>query len=186
MQSVFSSYDDGPLSDVGRPRSTRVVVGVHGSLTSLAALHMALQQARDRSAVLVPVLVWTPVGGEMAYRRAPCAPLLQVWRQAARERLATAFDEAFGGYPLDVDVQPHVVRGTAGEVLVQVAAEPGDLLVVGSGHRRLVRRRWHGPTARYCLARASCPVVLVPPPDLLHDTDRVARRRWVNKPLPGA
>jgi nucleotide-binding universal stress UspA family protein len=146
---------------------------------------MALQQARDRSAVLVPVLAWTPVGGEMAYRRAPCAPLLQLWRESAGQRLATAFDEAFGGYPLDVEVQPHVVRGTAGEVLVH-ASEPGDLLVVGSGHRRLLRRRWHGPTARFCLARASCPVILVPPPDLLHDTGRFARRRLLNKPLPEA
>jgi nucleotide-binding universal stress UspA family protein len=186
MQSVFSAHRGGSMSDLDRPRPARVVVGVHGSLTSLAALRMALQQARDRSAVLMPVLAWTPVGGELAYRRAPCVQLLHVWREAADQRLATAFDEAFGGYPEDVEVQPHVVRGTAGEVLVHVAAAADNLLVVGSGHRRLLSRRWQGPTARYCLARASCPVVLVPPPALLHDTDRLIRRRRVNKALPGA
>lgn len=187
MQSVGSSTDGVPMSELGRPRSARVVVGVHGSLTSLAALRTALQQARARGAVLVPVLAWGPVGGELAYRRAPCWPLLKIWRQSASQRLTTAFDEAFGGYPSDVEMQPHVVRGTAGAVLVQVAADAGSsLLVVGSGHRRILRHRWHGPTARYCLARAPCPVVLVPPPELLHDTHRFRKRRWVNERLPGA
>jgi nucleotide-binding universal stress UspA family protein len=174
------------MFEVGRSESTHIVVGVHGSLTSLAALRVARQEARDRDAILVPVLVWAPVGGELAYRRAPCAPLLQVWRQNAHQRLANAFDEAFGGYPGDVIVRPEVRRGEIGETLVQAAAGDGDLLVIGSGHRRVFRRRLHGPAARYCLAHATCPVLLVPPPDLMYDAGRLARRRWSNKPVPGA
>jgi nucleotide-binding universal stress UspA family protein len=162
---------------------THVVVGVHGSLTSLAALQIARLQARDRDAILVPVLVWSPVGGEIAYRRAPCPQLLHLWREQADLRLANAFDEAFGGYPLDVHMRPEVLRGDAGATLVQAAAGDGDLLVVGSGHRRVLRRRLHGPTARYCLSHAACPVVLVPPPDLMYDAERLGRRRWSNKPL---
>jgi nucleotide-binding universal stress UspA family protein len=163
------------MYEVGPSRSPRVVVGVHGSLTSLAALRTALQEARDRGAVLMPVLAWSPVGGEFAYRRSPCPELLRVWRTDATERLATAFNEAFGGYPGEVDVQGQVVRATAGPTLVQAASEPGDLLVVGSGHRRVWSRRVHGPTARYCLARANCAVMLVPPPELLyHAKQKVA------------
>jgi hypothetical protein len=60
------------------------------------------------------------------------------------------------------------------------------LLVIGSGHRRVLHRRLHGPAARYCLAHATCPVLLVPPPDLMYDADRLGRRHWSNKPLPGA
>jgi nucleotide-binding universal stress UspA family protein len=173
------------MSEVEGSRSEKVIVGVHGSLTSLAALRTALQQARDRSAVLVPVLVWGPVGGEMAYRRAPCAPLLHLWRENATERLSTAFDEAFGGYPLDVDVRPQVVRGQVGPVLVQIAGDVNNLLVVGSGHRRVLSRRWRGPATRYCLTHARCPVLLVPPPELLRDADRLLHRRWADKPLHG-
>jgi nucleotide-binding universal stress UspA family protein len=163
------------MFDVARSVSTSVVVGVHGSVASLAALRVARQQAIDRDAVLMPVLVWVPVGGELAYRRAPCPPLLQLWREDAKQRLANAFEEAFGGYPADVEVQPQVVRGQTGATLVQAAGRDGALLVIGSGHRRLWRRRLHGPTARYCLAHATCPVVLVPPPDLMYERLRVRK-----------
>jgi nucleotide-binding universal stress UspA family protein len=163
------------MVDILRPEPTHVVVGVHGSVTSLAALRIARQQARDRDAVLMPVLAWGPVGGELAYLRAPCAPLLQVWRREANQRMANAFEEAFGGYPADVEVRPQVVRGQPGSLRVQAAEDDGALLVIGSGHRRLLRRRWHGPTARYCLAHATCPVVLVPPPDLMYERLRVRK-----------
>jgi nucleotide-binding universal stress UspA family protein len=149
-------------------------------MTSLAALRVALQEARDRSAVLVPVLAWVPVGGELAYRQRPCPSLLRVWRENAKQQLVTAFDEALGGYPKDVAVLPHVVRGPAGPVLVQVAADSGSVLVVGSGRRQVLGRRLQGPTARYCLAHAAGPVLLIPPPELLHDA-RLTRRRWTSK-----
>jgi nucleotide-binding universal stress UspA family protein len=174
------------MFDVCRSEPTHVVVGVHGSLASLAALRIARQEAADRGAILVPVLAWSPVGGELAYHRAPCPPLLQLWREQAHERLANAFDEAFGGLPHNVVVQPEVLRGEAGATLVHIAASDADLLVVGSGHRRLLRRRLHGSTARYCLAHATCPVLLVPPPELIYDADRLGRRRWSSKPLTDA
>jgi nucleotide-binding universal stress UspA family protein len=134
----------------------------------LSALRAALNHACDRQSVLVPVLAWHPVGGELAYRRAPCPELLRLWRQHAVERLAEAFDQALGGYPTEVEVQPEIIRGAAGAALVQTACGDGDLLVVGSGHRRLGQRRVSGPTTRYCLTHARCPVLLVPPPELLH------------------
>jgi hypothetical protein len=54
------------MVDVRHSESAHVVVGVNGSVTSLAALRVARQQARDRDAVLMPVLAWVPVGGELA------------------------------------------------------------------------------------------------------------------------
>jgi nucleotide-binding universal stress UspA family protein len=148
-------------------------------------LRVALQEARDRSAALVPVLAWVPVGGELAYRQTPCPPLLRVWRDNANQQLVTAFDEALGGYPRDVEVRPLIIRGVAGRVLVHVAADNGGLLVIGSGRHRLLGRRWNGPTARFCLAHATGPVLLVPPPELLHDADRLPWRRWANAPMAG-
>jgi hypothetical protein len=77
--------------------NNRVVVGVTGSDGSLAALSRAAEEARRRGAVLVPVLVWHPVGGEMAYRSHPCRPLLRQWERAACDRLDAAVDRVFGG-----------------------------------------------------------------------------------------
>ncbi|MEV7930664.1 universal stress protein, partial [Kitasatospora sp. NPDC088779] len=65
----------------------RVVVGVSGSLGSLAALHRGVAEARSRGAELVPVLAWEPPGGEFGYRRSPCPPLLAAVREAAEQRL---------------------------------------------------------------------------------------------------
>jgi hypothetical protein len=64
-----------------------------------------------------------------------------------------------------VDFHALVVRGEPGPALVDVAG-PQDLLVVGAGRRGWLARIGHGKVSRYCLARAQCPVLAVPPPDL--------------------
>lgn len=166
------------MSEVVRPDSRRVVVGVHGSVTSLAALRSGLQQARAVDAVLVPVLAWSPVGGELTYRKAPCPQLLEIWRRNAVDRMRTAFDEALGGVPTDVDVQAQLVRGEPGPALVRVASGAADLLVVGAGRRSVLGRRIPSATARYCVRHATGPVVLVPPPELLSHTDSLSRLGW--------
>ncbi|WP_316525693.1 universal stress protein [Kitasatospora brasiliensis] len=156
----------------GNGARPRVVVGVSGSLGSLAALHRGLAEARGRGAVLVPVLAWEPPGGEYGYRRSPCPPLLAAAREAAEQRLNDALDAAFGGADPGVPLCPVVIRGETGPALVDVADRPDDLLVLGRGggplHRRLRR-----PVPGYCTRRAVCPVLTVPVPDLLHDLHRL-------------
>ena len=155
--------------------NARVVVGVSGSLSSLAALHQAVAEARKRNAVLVPVLAWHPVGGEIAYHRAPCAPLLEVWHAEARKRLDRAFEQCFGGYPEGLRVQPLLVRDeNPGRALVDVADQPGDLLMVSAGRRGRLHRALHASVGRYCLAHAHCPVVAVPPSELLEALEQAA------------
>jgi nucleotide-binding universal stress UspA family protein len=155
--------------------ATRVVVGVNGSLGGLAALHHGVEEARRRDALLVPVLAWTPPDGEAAYRHSPCPPMLREWEREAAGRLDTAFEQAFGGYPAGLRTRAVVARGPAGQILVSAADAPGDLLVVGAGRRGRVRRVLHGSVARYCLAHAACPVVAVPPSQLLSVLERAAR-----------
>jgi nucleotide-binding universal stress UspA family protein len=147
----------------------RVVVGVHGSLGSLQALHYAAEEARGRQVLLVPVIAWIPPGGDFAERSHPSSYLRRVWRDAARERLTAAFDEALGGLPDDLPVQQRVERGEAGPVLVDVADRPGDLLIIGTGRRGLAGRALHRSVGRYCLAHAKCPVLAVPPSALMDE-----------------
>ena len=154
------------MSGMGRVSAERVITGVSGSPGSVRALRFAAEVAAERDVPLVPVLAWTPPGGELADRRFPSPYLRQVWREAATKELNEALERAFGGEPADVVVKPAVIRGPAGPVLVAAACEPGDLLIVGAGQRGPVRRWLGGRVARFCLARADCPVIAVPPADL--------------------
>jgi nucleotide-binding universal stress UspA family protein len=151
---------------MGGVKTTRVITGVSGSPGSLRALRFAAEVAGERGVPLLPVLAWVPPGGELADRRCPSPHLRQIWRDAAAQELRDALDLAFGGRPADVTVQPAVVRGEAGPVLVAAAAEPGDLLVIGAGDRGPVRRWLGGRVARFCVAHAACPVIAVPPAEL--------------------
>ena len=167
----------------------RIVVGVHGSLGSLQALRWAAGEARERHVPLVPVIAWVPPGGDLAERSHPSPYLRRLWQDAARDRLATAFDEGLGGMPGDLTVQPRVERGDTGPVLVDVADEPGDLLVIGTGRRNAVSRALRRSAGRYCLAHATCPVLAVPPSALMDEMRRgllpwSLRRRRAPVPIP--
>jgi nucleotide-binding universal stress UspA family protein len=151
------------------PTVRRIIVGVHGSLGSLQALRYAADEARGRNVRLLAVIAWVPPGGDLAERRHSSPYLRKIWREAAWERLSTAFDAGLGGVPADLRVEPRVVRGETGPVLVDTAGQPDDLLVIGTGRRvgfgRLMRRS----VSRYCLAHARCPVLAVPPSALMDE-----------------
>ena len=147
----------------------RIVVGVHGSLGSMQALRWAAEEAREQRVPLVPVVAWVPPGGDFAERSHPSGYLRKVWRDAAYKQLTDAFDECFGGIPDDLLVQPHVERGETGPVLVEIADQPGDLLVIGTGRRNPVSRALRRSAGRYCLAHAHCPVLAVPPSALMDE-----------------
>jgi nucleotide-binding universal stress UspA family protein len=153
----------------------RIIVGVHGSLGSLQALRYAADEARERCVPLVPVIAWVPPGGDAAERSRPSPYLRRIWRDEARKRLLNAFDAGLGGIPTDVRVEPLVERGETGQVLVEVAGQPGDLLVIGTGRRGFFSRALHKSVGRYCLAHARCPVLAVPPSALM---DEMSRRPW--------
>ena len=155
----------------------RIVAGVHGSLGSLQALRYAADEAREREVPLVAVIAWVPPGGDLAERGHPSAYLRQVWTDAARERLLGAFEAGLGGLPGDLEVQAQVARGETGPVLVDIANQPGDLLVIGTGRRSLIGRALRKSVGRYCLAHATCPVLAVPPSALMDEMSH-GLRQW--------
>ena len=144
----------------------RIIVGVSGSPGGLQALRHAADLARVHEAALVPVLAWLPPGGDLADRSHPSPYLRTVWRDAARQRLWAAVGLALGGVPQDLAFESQVVRGDPARVLVDVASRPGDMLVIGAGRRGALAHALSCRVSRYCLARARCPVVAVPPPAL--------------------
>ncbi|MGF1431570.1 universal stress protein [Kitasatospora sp. LaBMicrA B282] len=149
----------------------RVIVGVSGSLGSLAALHRGAEEARRTGAELVAVLVWAPQGA-----------LLGACREAAVERLGGAMAEAFPLGLADVPLQGLAVRGEAGAALVALADGPDDVLIVGCGERHWWRRG-HLSVSGYCVRHAGCPVLTVPRPQLQRELAVLARRNACHLPV---
>jgi len=157
----------------------RVVVGVSGSAGSLIALRYAAGLAWSQQARLMPVLAWTPPGGDLADRRFPCAELRASWIRGARGRLERAVELAIGGPPEGLGFGPQIIRGEPGPTLTAIAAEPGDILVVGTGRHGWLRRLAAGHVARYCVGHSRCPVVAVPPAELAGATQGL--RGWMER-----
>ena len=151
------------------PTVRRIIVGVHGSLGSLQALRFAAEEARQRNVPLLAITAWIPPGGDMAERRHSSPYLRKIWREAAWERLWAAFDAGLGGVPADLHVETQAVRGDTGPELVDVASQPDDLLIIGTGRRVRFGRMMRRSVSRYCLAHARCPVLAVPPSALMDE-----------------
>jgi nucleotide-binding universal stress UspA family protein len=149
----------------------RVIVGASGSPGSIPALRYAGSVARRDDVPLIAVHAWVPPGGDLADRRTPSPYLRKVWAEAAARRLSEEMEAAWGGEPLGLEVQSRVVRGEPGQVLIDIAGAD-DLLVVGAGRRGWPGRLWHGQVSRFCVARAACPVLTVPPAGLPHRAGR--------------
>lgn len=188
---------------------SKVVVGVSEGLGGLAALHRAVVEARLRRVELCAVLAWQAPGGGPAARASCGAPTLELCRSAAADRLRAVLDTAFGigtAVPLTGPAGPGpapapapgpgpgsfaslpaltalTVRGAVGEALVDVARDPEDLLVVGSGPRGPIRRLFRPSVARQVLAHAACPVLVVPPSPLRAAYESVHRRNTWHLPL---
>ncbi|MER7755862.1 universal stress protein [Kitasatospora sp. NPDC097643] len=168
---------DGRSAGVHRPgRPGRIVVGVSGSLGSLAALHRAVVEARHSDAEVLAVLCWSPPGEELGYRRTPCPPALAAGRDSAVARLRQALDEAFAGRFAGARLRCQAVRGETGHTLVRLADHPDDLLVLGAGRARgRLARALRPSVAAYCVRHATCPVLTVPRPPLHRDLEVLER-----------
>ncbi|MQS11229.1 universal stress protein [Streptomyces kaniharaensis] len=154
--------------------TTRVIVGLSGSLSSLAALYLAVGEAARHRATLVPVAAWRPND------RDGLRPLSEL-EHGARRRLDIAFDQAYGGYPSGLVIRPLVVNAEPGPALVGAVTGPDDLLVLGTSARRRLDRLRRPSVARHCRQRAGCRVVEVSPSELLTRLELPAR---TGAPLP--
>lgn len=152
----------------------RLVVGVHGTAASDAALDWAMQEARLRGTRLHLVLARDPG----AFQRAPYAP------RGARDdtdadTLTRATARAARMLPAGW-VTAELTDGLPARVLASSAAGAG-LLVLGSARAPGGPLDVIGPVARACLGHPPCPVVIVsaddrhaavvPEPRSVHERD---------------
>ena len=150
------------------PSVRRIIVGVHGSPGSLQALRFAADEARQRNVPLLAVTAWIPPGGDLAERRhsSPTCARSGVRRPGSgcgpRSTPAWAACQRTCG-------SRQAVRGETGPVLVEVAGQPDDLLVIGTGRRARFGRMMRKSVSRYCVAHARCPVLAVPPSALMDE-----------------
>jgi nucleotide-binding universal stress UspA family protein len=137
-----------------------VVVGVDGSPGSVAALRLAIQEAKLRNADVKAVAAWNiPV---MAYESNWVAPALEpsTFEEAAASALESTL-AAVDGSTSGVDIMRIVRQGQAADVLVAESRD-ADLLVVGSRGLGGFRGLLLGSVSQQCAHHAGCPVVIVP------------------------
>ncbi len=163
-----------------RVNGTRVIVGVEDSLAGLRALRVAVAEARRRGAVLHAVRTWIhnpSRGGDLGV----CYEELE---RAAADEIISVFDKTMGGLPADVDVVTATVVGPPGRTLVRYADRDDDTLVVGATCGPWVLRVLRPSVPRYCVARAQCPVLVVPPDAFARQARREGLARAIRRDLP--
>jgi nucleotide-binding universal stress UspA family protein len=152
-------------------RRRRVIVGVDGSLPSLRALRLAVDQATRRQADLTVIHIRAPArtNAQAALIGLPDLtpwPGEQTIRSLDREAealIARCIDESLGSEPAGVAVRLVVDVGIPQICLVHQTGHDEDLLVVGTRGGRRWTHPWRRSVSRYCTTHAHCPVLVVPP-----------------------
>jgi nucleotide-binding universal stress UspA family protein len=138
----------------------RIVAGVDGSPSSLAALRWAVRQAVLTGGVVEAIMAWQYPVVAAGYGWAPAAMVDDGNYQEISEKvLAEATSDGIdpGDQAL---VRPRVVEGNASRVLLDAAAD-ADLLVVGSRGHGGFTEALLGSVSQNCVHHARCPVVIV-------------------------
>jgi nucleotide-binding universal stress UspA family protein len=134
----------------------RIVVGVDGSASSMAALRWALDQAEATGAEVAAVYAWKyPMSFGSPI---PLLPGVDIAAEAGTA-LAAAIAKTTTGES-DVTVRRLVVIGDPATVLLR-ESEHAELLVVGDRGRDEVARAMLGSVSQRCVHHAACPVVVV-------------------------
>ncbi|HYB18802.1 MAG TPA: universal stress protein [Streptosporangiaceae bacterium] len=141
------------------PGVRRIVVGVDGSVESVAALRWACREANLRAAEVHAVLALESACHQVASYAVPAPRRTSGSWGAARDVLRRSVNEAASLYP-GVTVRTDITEGLAARVLLDHARE-ADMLVLGRTSHGPDPYRGSGPVIRACLRAAPCPVVII-------------------------
>ena len=144
--------DDGTFSGA---TAHRIVVGVDGSSSSVAAVEWAVKQAELTAASLQVLMTWEWPNG-YGWSAVPIDYDPGHASEIALDELLEPIRAAHPGVP----IQATVVEGHPAPLLTQ-ASRGADLLVVGSrGHGEFVGMLL-GSVSEHCVSNAHCPVVVL-------------------------
>jgi nucleotide-binding universal stress UspA family protein len=140
--------------------TSRIVVGVDGSPSSMNALNWAVRQAGLTGAAVDAVIAWHYPVATGGYGLAPAVMEARFdFRESAEKILADAISTA--DVPgSDVPVRARVIEGNPAQVLLD-ASDGADLLVVGSRGHSGFTEALLGSVGQHCVHHARCPVVVV-------------------------
>jgi len=139
-------------SDSGRPR---IVVGVDGSVSSIATLNWAAHQAELTGARLEVVTVWQWPSKYQWTRTPPDYDPAG----DAQTSVDAIIDEVRSAYP-SVTIQSKVVEGSPARVLVE-ESQGAELLVIGSRGHGEFPGMLLGSVSQHCVTSAHCAVVVL-------------------------
>ncbi|WP_406430133.1 universal stress protein [Streptomyces sp. NBC_00631] len=134
----------------------RIVVGVDGSESSMAALRWAVGHAKGFNAVVEAVIAWE---FPATYGWVPTPPEEWNFEKIAKEKLAETLELALphGGH---VGVRSYVRKGHPAGVLVDFS-RGAELLVVGSRGHGGFAGVLLGSVSQHCVTHAACPVLVI-------------------------
>lgn len=139
---------------VTMPAPHQIIVGVHQSAASLAALRWAAAEARLRRATLHVVHAWEPCVRRASYAMLGDTGASGQERLRAQNVLAAVMLGVYGS-EIPPGITAELAEGTPERVLVQRSRE-ASLLVLGAAGAHPA-----GPVIRACMRSARCPLVII-------------------------
>lgn len=136
----------------------RIVVGVDGSTSSIAAVDWAVRQADLTGAVVEALTTWE---WPNTYGVLLVVPEGYDPEADARTVLENSIEAARQSHP-DVTIQPIVVHSHPAPALIE-ASRGADLLVVGSRGHGEFTGMLIGSVSEHCVSNSHCPVLVVRP-----------------------
>jgi nucleotide-binding universal stress UspA family protein len=135
--------------------SHRIIVGVDGSPSSVAAVEWAAHQAELSGAVLVAVMTWE---WPTSYGWSLPIPSGYDPEHDSEKWLETTLEKVRADHPT-ITVESKVLEGHPAPLLVK-ASEGAELLVVGSRGHGEFAGMLIGSVSEHCAANAHCPVLV--------------------------
>jgi len=141
----------------------QIVVGIDGSDASERALRWAASEARARGGTVQAITAWHWDGSGTFFVAATSPADERVRAQQILDQTVTKVSAEF----TDIVIAGELIEETPGRALTHAAAT-ADVLVLGShGHSRL-HHAVLGSVSEECVRRATCPVVVLPVPQVNH------------------
>jgi nucleotide-binding universal stress UspA family protein len=138
----------------------RIVAGVDGSPSSLAALQWAVRQAGLTGGSVQAVIAWQFPAAASGYAWAPAAVLESIDYEEIAQKVVTDAIASVDPAGRDVPISIRVREGNAARVLIDAAAD-ADLLVVGSRGHGGFAGALLGSVSQHCVHHAPCPVAVI-------------------------